>query len=130
VSDRAGALTTLWVPPRLPGLASFDKANLEKHGLKPEPFDVPTVTLNDVLDQAGIARVDFVSMDIENAEPSALKGFDIHRFRPELLCVEAHPEIRQWLLNYFHAHNYVVVGKYLPFDSVNLYFAPAARMAS
>ncbi len=58
-----------------------------------------------------------------------LCAFDNHRFRPELSCGETHHETRQWLLNCFHATNYVVVGKYLPFDSVNLCFAPAARPA-
>lgn len=63
-------------------------------------------------------------MDIELAEPKALAGFDIERFRPELVCIEAHPEIRQQLLNYFHKHHYVVVGKYLRADPQNLWFVP------
>ena len=64
-------------------------------------------------------------MDIELAEPKALAGFDIDRFRPAFLCVEAHRDVRQAILDYFLQHRYVVVGRYLRMDSQNLYFAPA-----
>jgi hypothetical protein len=64
-------------------------------------------------------------MDIELSEPKALAGFDIDRFKPALVCIEAHPDVRQRILNDFHAHDYVVVGKYLRMDVTNLYFEPA-----
>lgn len=88
---------------------------------------VPTTTLNSVLDQAGISSLDFLSMDIELAEPKALAGFDIDRFRPELVCIESHPQVRQQILDYFAAHEYVLIGKYLRLDPHNLYFMPEAR---
>ena len=40
-------------------------------------------------------------MDIELAEPAALAGLDIRRFRPGLVVVEAHPQVRQKILDYF-----------------------------
>jgi FkbM family methyltransferase len=85
---------------------------------------VPTTTLNTVLDQAGITRLDFMSMDIELAEPKALAGLDIDRFRPALVCIESHPHVRQQILDYFAAHDYVVIGQYLRIDPHNLYFTP------
>jgi hypothetical protein len=85
---------------------------------------VPTTTLNAVLDQAGLTRVDFLSMDIELAEPKALAGFDIDRFQPGLVCIEAHLEVRQQILDYFATHRYSLVGKYLRADPHNLYFRP------
>ena len=93
-----------------------------------EPIDrrhVPTITLDDLLGRLDIDHLDFVSMDIELAEPKALTGFDIERFGPTLLCVEAHQLIRQAILDYFHKRDYVVVGKYLRADTENLYFTPA-----
>jgi hypothetical protein len=63
-------------------------------------------------------------MDIELAEPKALRGFDIDRFKPELVCIEAHEEVRQQILDYFARHGYVVVGRYLRADTQNLYFTP------
>jgi hypothetical protein len=91
--------------------------------------EVPTTTLNAVLDQAGIAKLDFMSMDIELAEPKALAGFDIDRFQPALVCIESHPHVRQQILDYFAAHNYVLVGQYLRIDPHNLYFRPQAQPA-
>jgi FkbM family methyltransferase len=86
--------------------------------------EVPTTTLNAVLDQGSIKRIDFLSMDIELAEPKALAGFDIDRFQPALVCIEAHPEVRQQILDYFATHRYTLVGKYLRIDPHNLYFRP------
>jgi hypothetical protein len=67
-------------------------------------------------------------MDIELHEPEALRGFDIQRFRPQLVCIEAHPEVRQEILDYFARNGYVVVGKYLRADIWNLYFTPLAPL--
>ena len=38
------------------------------------------------------------------------------------------PEVRQQILDDFHAHDYVLVGKYLRIDTDNYWFAPAAAM--
>ncbi len=89
-----------------------------------ESRDVSTITLNDLLAAEGVERIDFLSMDIELWEPKALAGFDIERFRPALVCIEATWQVRQAILDYFNRHNYVVVGKYLRADIWNLYFAP------
>ena len=69
--------------------------------------------------------IDFLTMDIELAEPKALAGFDLVRYRPRLVCVEAHPDVRQHLINYFADRQYRVVGRYLRADPYNLWFAPA-----
>jgi hypothetical protein len=81
-----------------------------------------TTTLDAVLQKAGIDHVDFLSMDIELAEPAALRGFSVRRYRPTLVCVEAHPQVRQQILDYFASNGYVVVGKYLRADGHNLWF--------
>jgi hypothetical protein len=63
-------------------------------------------------------------MDIELSEPQALAGFDIDRFRPSLVGIEAHLDVRQQILNCFAEHDYVIVGAYLRADTENLHFAP------
>jgi len=88
------------------------------------PVEITTITLNDLLTAQHIDRIDFLSMDIELAEPLALAGFDIQRFRPQLVSVEAYPEVRQQILDYFASHDYVVVSKYLRIDNLNLWFMP------
>jgi FkbM family methyltransferase len=89
--------------------------------------DVPTIRLDDLLAREGVNKVDFLTMDIELAEPKALAGFDLPRFRPDLVCIEAHLPVRQSILDYFTRRGYVVVGRYLRADEHNLYFMPLAR---
>ena len=104
--------------------SSSDRTWVEKFGDNPREVQTVTITLDDLLARENIQTFDFLSMDIELAEPKALAGFDIERFRPSLVCIEAHPEVRQQILDYFARHNYVVVGKYLRADEKNLYFSP------
>jgi hypothetical protein len=96
----------------------------DSFGSPSEPMQVRTITLDDLLAREGIARVDFLTMDIELAEPAALAGFSIDRFRPAVVCIEAQPEVRQAILEYFHNHGYILLGKYLRADTSNLWFAP------
>jgi FkbM family methyltransferase len=107
------------------GVSSVKKDRII-HGEKVETEEirVPTITLTRLLESNGISRIDFLSMDIEEAEPAALAGFDIERFKPALVGIEASPSIRQRILEYFTQHGYRRLDQYLPHDSVNWYFAP------
>src|ERR1700680_1122118 len=49
---------------------------------------VPVRTLDSLLAEAGIDRVDFLSVDVEGAELAVLRGFSIPRYRPRLILVE------------------------------------------
>jgi hypothetical protein len=62
-------------------------------------------------------------LDIELHKPQALKGFDIDRFKPAFVCIEALLPVRQQILDYFTRHPYVLVGKYLWLDEEDLYLA-------
>ena len=54
---------------------------------------VPARTLSALLDEAGIVRpVDLLSLDVEGAEPAALRGIDFERHAPRFICVEARDE--------------------------------------
>ena len=123
VSDRAQGNTRLFLS-EARGASSSNREFTELHGAVTGSIEVPTTTLNELLDAAGISAFDFLSLDIELAEPKALAGFDIARFKPALAGVEAHPQVRQELLDYFAGNGYVVVGKYLRVDPQNLWFAP------
>jgi len=63
-------------------------------------------------------------MDIEQAEPMALAGFDIRRFRPRLVCVEMQSETRGAINAYLTGHGWVEVETYRQWDSVNGWFVP------
>jgi FkbM family methyltransferase len=89
-----------------------------------EKTQVPTITLNDLLERAGVAEFDFLSMDIELAEPAALAGFDIEKYHPALVCIELHKEVRQAILDYFTKHGYAILEKYRRLDPADAYLAP------
>ena len=125
-SDVADSTVQFFVADNHP-VSSSDPEFIRRYGATGTARQVPTTTLNAVLEQAGIQKIDLLSMDIELAEPKALAGFDVARFRPELVCIEAHPEVRQQILDYFARHGYVLVGKYLHVDRTNLYFEPLSR---
>jgi hypothetical protein len=124
VSDRSDSDTTVYVLDNNSLVTSSDKSFTLRHGKNVSELKAPTITLNELLTKEGISKFDFMSMDIELSEPKALAGFDIERFRPRLVCIEAHLEVRQQILDFFARHDYTVVGKYLRADSENLYFMP------
>jgi FkbM family methyltransferase len=124
VSDISNREAKMFVSADNTLVTSAVKEFTERWGKEMTAVTAPTITLTDLLDAERIARVDLLSMDIELWEPKALAGFDISRFKPAFVCIEAHPQVRQEILDYFARHHYVVVGKYLRADAKNLYFAP------
>ena len=51
---------------------------------------VPARTLGQVLEAAGAPQeFDLLSLDVEGHEPTVLKGVDLDRWRPRLICVES-----------------------------------------
>jgi FkbM family methyltransferase len=55
-----------------------------------EPYSVrvPARTLSSLLDRHAMTRVDFLSLDLEGYEASALRGLDFERHRPTMLLIE------------------------------------------
>ena len=104
-------------------LSSIDQEQAESFGNTSRAVEVPTITLTTLLDQNGVEKIDFLSMDIEGGEPGALAGFDIERFRPELVCVEKLANTKA-LKDYFVAHGYEIVERYEKVDKINWYFQP------
>jgi FkbM family methyltransferase len=125
VSDVDDSSATLYVP--TDGhhrVSSQDRGFAESFGSTTDAVSVRTVTLDTVLSRTGVKRLDFLNMDIELAEPKALAGFSIDRFKPRLACIEAHAGVRQQILDYFVAHGYALITKYLGVDRDNYWFAP------
>ncbi len=52
-------------------------------------FTAPARTISSILDESGLDRVDFMSLDVEGYEVSALRGLDIDRHFIKFMCVEA-----------------------------------------
>jgi len=124
VSDVSDQKVNVYVQEANKLVTSADRSFTQRWGGTVKEMTAPTIALTDLLNHQNVSRIDLLSMDIELAEPKALAGFDIDRFRPALACVEAHAEVRQLILDYFARHGYVVLGKYLWADARNLYFRP------
>jgi FkbM family methyltransferase len=125
ISDVSDRTATLYVTDN-DEVASVVREFSEKSG-KVTPTSATTSTLDDVLDRLGIVNIDFLSMDIELAEPQALAGFSITRFTPSLVAIEAHAPVRQEILDYFARNRYVLVGRYWRADALNFWFVPLRR---
>jgi FkbM family methyltransferase len=103
-----------------PNTKNLDVEKLER--------EVPTITLNQLLDEQGVKEIDFLLLDIELGEPAALRGFDIDRFEPKLICIEiGNTDVQKFIAPYFAEHNYERIDEYLPYDNVNWYYRPAAK---
>ncbi|MFP6580976.1 MAG: FkbM family methyltransferase [Candidatus Hydrogenedentota bacterium] len=122
VSDTSGEKVTFyrndWT-----GVSSLIKKQSAKRGGEEKlmEIEVETITLDDLLPMHGITKIDHLTIDIEGAEMGALRGFDIERFLPELVCVETLKieEVRA----YFNAHGYELIEKYRKADKINIYFS-------
>jgi FkbM family methyltransferase len=123
VSDVSNRTATLYVPKHADTVASSDRQFAESFEKDVTPTPTTTSTLDDILDRLDIRKIDFLSMDIELAEPEALAGFSIERFAPELVCIEAHRGVRERILEYFRVHGYVLIGKYWRIDGDNFWFS-------
>jgi hypothetical protein len=124
VSDRSDADATIFVNPLDRRLSSSTESLPASRG-PAFARSVRTITLTDLLAAEQVVTIDFMSMDIELSEPPALRGFDIAKYRPSLVCIEAHHDVRQAIVNYFAAADYRIVARYLRADRANLYFEPA-----
>ena len=125
ITDKSGGEGTFFKSDSL-GLSSTNEklaeGTLFGFEVAPEEVSVPMITLTDLLDQEGVTKVDLVSMDIEGHEPKAFAGFDIDRFAPELLVIEGK---NNQIENYLATHGYVLIERYLQYDTINRYYERA-----
>jgi FkbM family methyltransferase len=61
----------------------------EVQGVQSYEVKVPARTLTSILEQHGIGKIDFLSLDVEGYELNALKGLDFGRYRPRFMLIEA-----------------------------------------
>ena len=125
VTDHSGTMERLYLADQI---SSINRDHVEQfpgaQWYESEPIEVPAITLNDLLAANGVERIDFLSMDIEGAEPKALAGFDIGKYKPRLVCIESSPHIRDAILQYFTTRGYERIEEYQQYDAVNWYFRP------
>lgn len=86
-----------------------------------DEIEVPSITLDDLLERFGVTKVDFVSIDVEGHQAKVLAGFDVQRWKPELVCIEDDGELS---IPWFKERGYAPIERYRARDIVNWYFAP------
>ena len=93
------------------------------------PIEVQTITITDLLDRRGVTKVNHLTIDIEGAELQALAGFDIQRFKPDLICIEVYGRGKvgaKAIRDHMESNGYGIVKEYKSNTVANWYFAPAA----
>lgn len=76
------------------GTTDADEDHIRKsreHEPAQQPYrvKVPGRTLSSIIDEAGLQKIDFFSLDVEGFEAPVLRGIDFKRHRPTLILVEA-----------------------------------------
>ncbi|MFZ5483250.1 MAG: FkbM family methyltransferase [Pseudomonadota bacterium] len=90
VADLAGERTFFEVPGT--GLATLDADLAERHrqaGFEVVARPVSVRTLSDLCDELAVADIHFLKIDVEGAEKAVLQGFDLERYRPWVVLMEA-----------------------------------------
>lgn len=100
-SDRAGS-ATLHIAEGAPhadgvSLLASDQAaaarQIARFGFQSRPVEVAVRTMDSILEEAGATSgIDFISIDVEGHELSALRGCDLARWRPRILLIEDNSE--------------------------------------
>ena len=93
------------------------------------PIEVQTITITDLLDRRGVTKINHLTIDIEGAELQALAGFDIQRFKPDLICIEVYGRGKvgaKAIRDYMESNGYGIVKEYKSNTVANWYFAPTA----
>ena len=123
ISDKSDEKAKFFVPPNRKNIGSGHEI-VAKQEEQYETIEVQTITLNDLLAKTETTKIDFMNMDIELHEPAALAGFDIGKYKPDLVCIEFHPQVRQQITDYMDQHGYVPIEQYYDVDSRNRYYRP------
>ena len=95
------------------------------HALTGTRIRVATRTLDSILAEAGLGRIDFLSLDVEGMELSALRGLDLERYQPGLILLEDHfYDHRKH--SYLRGRNYKLVKR----TGYNNWYVPRSAPAS
>jgi len=63
-------------------------SRIKNDGATVKRLNVPVRRADDILQQAQVQSLDFVTVDVEGAELEVLHGFNLHKWKPRVLVVE------------------------------------------
>ena len=133
VSDQQGSLQYYKLKGKLSVMNSFLENYIKKH-IDPKDVDaiipIEIKTLKEIFDkELNGKHIDFLTVDVEGLDLQVLKGNDWSRYRPSILCVESHGQLREDMRSettqYMMSQNYVLFAKAIQGDWVGtLFFKP------
>jgi len=77
--------------------STLDAASVERikqQGAQVSDVPVRTRRLDDMLEECRVEHLDFVSIDVEGHELDVLEGFDLNRWKPQLVILEDNSNLR------------------------------------
>jgi FkbM family methyltransferase len=90
-AEKEGTVDFYTEPNRPIGTTNAEAAEKLKaggHFQSTEKKRIPATTVNKILETHGMVEIDFVSIDVAGAEVQVLRGFDLMRTKPKLVCIE------------------------------------------
>jgi FkbM family methyltransferase len=69
-------------------LSSLSANEVQKQGVTLQPIEVPLRRLDDILAEANLSPIDFITIDVEGHEPAALAGLTLSRWKPGIVLIE------------------------------------------
>jgi FkbM family methyltransferase len=112
VGAREGEVT-LHVPLGAETLASVSDGSIQADRMARSTAEIASITvrettLDTILSDSGIERLDFITIDVEGHELEVLKGFSLDRWKPRILIIEDNSSgTNDEVLNYLQQRNYV-----------------------
>jgi|688.fasta_scaffold668051_2 FkbM family methyltransferase len=80
-----------------PGLvtSAFDSPINTLWGDHNYSYKIAARTLDNVLEEANLEKIDFFSLDVEGYELKVLQGFNFEKYKPTFILVESHKDLNE-----------------------------------
>ncbi|RXJ85290.1 FkbM family methyltransferase [Arcobacter sp. CECT 8985] len=95
----------------------YENRKLEFLGHKEKT--VKAKTLNSILEENDVSEIDFITIDVEGAEIDVLKGFNLHKYKPKVVILEANDEEhKKELIDYMTIDNNYLFSRNIDFNLI------------
>ncbi len=83
---------------KLPGHSTFSDAEKKQHNssFTYTDYQASIKSLKDIFAEQKVERINFLKVDVEGFEYEVIVGNDWSKYRPEVVCIEANHEVKDW----------------------------------
>ncbi len=119
ISDKPGELEIREYEGWYAGLSTFSKEMQAQNdpSIKFRDVKVKTITLKQLFEENKVKDINFMKVDVEGYEYNVLKSNDWVKYRPQILCIEANHNFKDWS-TILSENRYIKVF----FDGLNEYY--------